>query len=213
MEVSRLEDIKQIIAENISLLRKSAGMTQIELAEKLNYSDKAVSKWERGESVPDIAVLKQLSIIFGVTVDYLITPGHSEPPSNNEAEEQARIAAKKRRAHGTITGMSVLLVWLIALAVFFTIDLTTDVAVAHWLAFAYAPPASCVVWLVLNSIWLYRRRNYLIISILMWTLILAVHITLVLLCHTDLWQMYVLGVPGQMIIILWSLMKKKPENI
>ena len=64
MEVSRLEDIKEIIAENISLLRKAGGMTQIELAEKLNYSDKAVSKWERGESVPDIAVLKQLSIIF-----------------------------------------------------------------------------------------------------------------------------------------------------
>jgi transcriptional regulator with XRE-family HTH domain len=210
--VSLLEDIKVIIAENISLLRKSRGMTQIELAELLNYSDKAVSKWERGESVPDIAVLKQISVIFGVTVDYLITPGHVEPPHNEDAEENARIIGKKRRAHGTITGMSVLLVWFVALVVFFSIDLATEGVVAHWLAFAYAPPVSAIVWLVLNSVWLNRRRNYLIISILVWTLILAIHLTLVLLCGMDLWQLYVLGVPGQMIIVLWSLMKKKPGD-
>ena len=72
-----LEDIKRVIADNIALLRKGSGMTQIELAEKLNYSDKAISKWERGESVPDISVLKQIADMYGVTVDYLITPGHS----------------------------------------------------------------------------------------------------------------------------------------
>lgn len=207
-----MEDIKLIIAENISLLRKGSGMTQIELAEMLNYSDKAISKWERGESVPDIAVLKQISVIFGVTVDYLITPGHLEMPNDNSVDEAAKAAGKRRRAHKMITGMSVLLVWLIALAVFFAIDLSTEGVVAHWLAFAYAPPASAVVWLVLNSIWLYRRRNYLIISILMWTLILALHITVILLCQNDLWQLYVLGIPGQMIIILWSMMKKKSDD-
>ena len=181
-------------------------MTQIELAEILNYSDKAVSKWERGESVPDISVLKQIADIFGVTVDYLITAGHDEIPW--EEDEKKRLIAKKKRAHGTITGMSVLLVWVIALIVFFSIDLSTDGIVAHWLSIVYAPAVSAIVWLVLNSIWFSRRRNFVIITILLWTLIIALHITLFLLCGMDMWQFYVLGIPGQMIIVLWSLMKK-----
>lgn len=184
-------------------------MTQIELAEILNYSDKAVSKWERGESVPDISVLKQIADTFGVTVDYLITPGHEVLPSNEEDEAQKKLIAKKKRAHGTITGMSVLLVWVVALVVFFSIDLSTDGIVAHWLAFAYAPSVAAIVWLVLNSIWFSRRWNFPIISLLMWSLIIALHITLNLLCGLNLWQFYVLGVPGQMIIVLWSLMEKK----
>lgn len=206
-----MEDIKLIIAENIALLRRGNGMTQIELAEKLNYSDKAVSKWERGESVPDISVLKQISVLFGVTVDYLITPGHDAPPSDNEAEERGQMLRKKRRTHGTITGMSVLLVWLIALIVFLSIDLPTNGIVAHWLAFAYACPVSAIVWLVFNSIWFSHRRNYLIISLLMWTLIFALHLTLLIACSLNLWQLYILCIPGQMIILLWSLMGKKPN--
>lgn len=204
-----MEDIKLIIAENIVRLRRGQGMTQIELAERLNYSDKSVSKWERGESVPDISVLKRIADMFGVTVDYLITEGHEELPSSEEDAEREKLIAKKRRAHSTITGMSVLLVWIIALAVFFAIDLTTDVAVAHWLSIAFAPTVSAIVWLVLNAIWFNRRRNYLIISLLMWSLILALHFTLSLLCSFNLWQLYILGIPGQMIIILWSLMQKK----
>ena len=209
MEVSSTEDIKSIIAENIALLRHGSGMTQIELAEKLNYSDKAVSKWERGESVPDISVLKQIADLFGVTVDYLITPDHNGLPADEDAARKQM--AKKKRAHGTITGMSVVLVWVIALIVFFSIDLSTDGIVGHWLAFAYAPTVSAIVWLVLNSIWFNRRRNFLIISLMMWSLIIALHITLVLLCSMDFWQFYVLGVPGQIIIVLWSLMGKKEK--
>ena len=97
-----MEDIKAIIAENIVLLRRGRGMTQIELAEKLNYSDKAVSKWERGESVPDISVLKQIADIFGVTVDYLITPGQDGLPADDDAA-QRQIAKKKRVIEITLT--------------------------------------------------------------------------------------------------------------
>ena len=61
-----MQDIKPIIAKNITILRQNAKMTQSELAEKLNYSDKAISKWERGESIPDITVLKALADLFGV---------------------------------------------------------------------------------------------------------------------------------------------------
>ena len=207
-----MEDIKAIIAENITLLRKGSGMTQIELAEKLNYSDKAISKWERGESVPDISVLKQIADMYGVTVDYLITSGHSAPPDDKEIEARELAERKRKRVHGTITGMSVLLVWLIALTVFLAIDLPTEGIYGHWLAFAYACPASAIVWLVFNSIWFAKRRNYLIISLLMWTLIFALHLNMVISCRVNLWQLYILCVPGQMIILLWSLMSKKPSS-
>lgn len=71
-----MEDLKRIIADNIAELRKAVPLTQAELAEKLNYSDKAVSKWERGESIPDVIVLKQIAGIFGVSVDYLLEEVH-----------------------------------------------------------------------------------------------------------------------------------------
>ena len=64
-----MNDIKDTIAKNLTELRTRAGFTQLQLAEKLNYSDKAVSKWERGEAVPDLRVLVKLSEIYGVTVD------------------------------------------------------------------------------------------------------------------------------------------------
>ena len=207
-----MEDIKSVIAENIVLLRKGNEMTQIELAERLNYSDKAISKWERGESVPDISVLKQIADMFGVTVDYLITPGHSAPPDTKEIEEREALARKKRRVHGVVTGMSILLVWLIALTVFLAIDIPTEGIVGHWLAFAYALPVSAIVWLVFNAIWFSNRRNYLIISLLMWTLVFALHLTMIIACSVNLWQLYILCLPGQMIILLWSLMGKNTSE-
>ena len=67
-----MDELKLIFASNLIRLRTAAGMTQAELGEQLNYSDKSISKWERGEAIPDAAVLKRMSEIFGVTVDYLL---------------------------------------------------------------------------------------------------------------------------------------------
>ena len=72
-----MEELKNVIADNLINLRKSNKLTQLELAEKLNYSDKAISKWERGESLPDIIILKQLAEMYGVSVDYILTE-HTE---------------------------------------------------------------------------------------------------------------------------------------
>ena len=73
-----MDDLKVIISENITQLRKEHGLTQADLAEKLNYSDKAVSKWERAESLPDITVLKAMADLFNVKVDYLLTAEHEQ---------------------------------------------------------------------------------------------------------------------------------------
>lgn len=200
-----MDDIKQIIAKNIIELRRRDGMTQAELAEKLSYTDKAVSKWERGASVPDISVLKNIAELFGVTVDYLITDEHPVIPKKQNDETRKR----RLRNRGFITGMSILLVWLVAALAFVVIDFAAKDCTHHWLAFLYAVPASMIVWLVLNSIWFDLRRNFIIISCLMWTLLIVFHITLLSFGFNP-WLIYILGIPGQAIIILWSRLRFKP---
>ncbi len=201
-----MEDIKLIIAQNIVSLRKKNDLTQAELAEKLNYSDKAISKWERAESTPDISVLKSIADMFGVTVDYLLREEHEdfEEPSGDSRDGIIEYIRRRRRV---VTGMSVLLVWVIATALFVILDLALSHAWAEWLSFAYAVPASALVWLILNSIWDNRRLNYLIISLMMWSLLFAIHMSA--LCgDLNFWQMYLLGIPGQVIICLWSIIGK-----
>lgn len=191
-------ELKYTIAHNISSLRKSCGMTQLQLAEKLNYSDKAVSKWESGASLPDITVLKQIADFFGVTVDSLISEGiviEEKKPDN-------------KRVHLVISLLSVMLVFLIATVVYVPLELV-QVSSYKWLPFVWAIPVSMVVGLIFNTIWGNRRMNYLIISVMMWTLLLAFYLTFIVY---NPFHIFVLGVPGQVIICLWSAMNKKREK-
>lgn len=201
-----MEDLKPIIAKNIADLRTSQGLTQIELAEKLNYSDKAVSKWERAESLPDIAVLKEIADLFQVPLDYLVNKEHPV------AQEESRQTSKRRtHNHGFITGISIILVWLVATCIFVITDITISGIRAHWLAFVYAVPVSMIVWLVLNSIWFNQRRNFLIISFLVWTVLGAFYLTM-LLVGFNIWEIFILGIPGQIIIYMWSRLRYKNEK-
>lgn len=208
-------DVKPVAAKNITALRQSAGMTQLELAQKLSYSDKAISKWERGESVPDVSVLYEISRIFGVTVDYLITDHDvSDAQSGSDGPQCANDSSKTQRAvradktavknRSFVTAMSVLLVWLVASCVFVILDIVLPPHVtAHRLAFVYALPASLIVWLVLNTVWFSRRRNFLIIALLVWSLLGAFFVTMLTFGY-DVWKIMFLGIPSTVIIILWS---------
>ena len=188
-------ELKYIIAKNIARLRREASMTQLALAEKLNYSDKAVSKWESGASLPDIVVLKEIADLFGVTVDSLLSEESTPAPA---------LPARKR-LHTVITLLSVGLVWLIA-TLFFVSFTMGGMGQGMWLFFVWAVPVSLIVTLIFNSIWGNRRRNYLIISCLMWTLLCAVYLSAL---SYNPWLLFIMGVPGQTIISLWSGMKKR----
>ena len=208
------DSLKSIIAANISDLRKKSGMTQQDLAAKLNYTDKAISKWERGESIPDVLVLKQIADMHGVTVDYLLTDVHEEQKPITE-EEPVDEALKKRqslRTRGFVTGMSVLLVWIAALVLFIVFDTASLDYRSNWVVFACAVPASFIVWLVMNSIWFNRRRNYLIISLLMWSVLGLIYIPILLFANRNLWLIFLLGIPGQAIIIMWSRLKQNGDT-
>lgn len=201
-----MNDIKSAVAKNISELRQSRGMTQIELAEKLNYSDKAISKWERAESIPDITVLVTIAELFGVTLDYLVREEHSV----EERKEATNAPTPKYNRH-LIAAMSVILVWFIALLVFVLLALFATSLTGEWLAFLYAVPVASIVMLVFNSVWFDSRKNYFIISVLVWSILLAIHIT-VFVAGYNLWLLYLLGIPGQLVILMWSKLKKPAKK-
>ena len=201
-----MEDIKQIIAKNLSELRKTKNMTQADLAEKLNYSDKAVSKWERAESVPDIAVLKSIADLFSVTVDYLITDEHDDPSLIKK-----KLSRRKVRNRALITGIAMLLVWFIATFVFVNADLITSFGKLSALSFVYAVPVTMIVWLIFNSIWFNRRRNFLIITLLMWSVLASLVLTFYVFGH-NVWSLLLIGIPAQAIIGMWSGIKVKRKN-
>ncbi len=196
-----MEDLKKIIAKNITDLRTAKGITQLELAEKLNYSDKAVSKWERGESIPDVTVLKQIADIFDVTLDYFVHSG-------NDRKKAIMLHRKGMvRNHGFITGMCILLVWLVA-AIVYMFAVSLSKINVFWLSFVYAIPLSFVIWLIFNAIWFSYKRNFLIISLLLWSVLASVYVSF-LAFGINLWLVFILGVPSQIIIILWSNLKFK----
>lgn len=188
---------RKCIAENIQTLRQAHSLTQAELAEQLSYTDKAVSKWERGESVPDVFTLKAISELFGVTVDYLFYP-HSV----DEVRPQKHIKSN----HIIITLMSVAFVWFIATFVFVVGKTWLPNVSRLWLAYVVAVPVSIIIILIFNSIWGRSRYNYLIISLLCWTSIAAVYISFF---SYNYWLLFFIGIPGQIIIILWSRLKKR----
>lgn len=209
-------NLRAVIAANIAELRKGKGMTQQELAARLNYSDKAISKWERGESIPDVMILKQIADMFGVTVDYLLSDTHEPIPSFDDAEKKRAESEAARRQHsirarGFVTGMSILMVWMAAVVLFIVFETISANQLSHWFVFACAVCVSLILWLVMNSIWFNRRRNYLIISMLMWSFLILLFLSVWFLTDRILWLVFLLGLPGQAIIIMWSNLKQKGE--
>lgn len=204
-----MEEIKMIIAGNIGNLRREAGLTQLELADKLNYTDKAVSKWERGESIPDIVTLKAVADLFQVSVDYLLRADH---PLETEAKRE--YTRRQRRNHALITVMCCVLVWLIASFVHAGVDVALPNESKLFLVYMYAVPVTIIVLLVFNSIWGNRRRNFLIISGLIWSFIACVFVTLSIFADKNLWLVFMIGIPAQIIVCLWSGLRynKKVEG-
>ena len=202
------EKLKLQIGANIASYRKRAGMTQAGLAEKLNYSDKAISKWERGESVPDVLTLVQLAEQFDITVgDLLVDPNQlpEETGIVQQAMEQVVEKTLKRKANKSIIlRLSSLLVWFVAL-LFYVVVSSFDIPYS-WLAFLVAIPADAIVMLSLRSAWHDFRWNQALISMIVWGSLLCIHMFLLVFLKYNCWKIYLLGIPGQAAIWLWFRM-------
>ena len=201
------EKLKTRIGANIAMYRKNAGLTQAGLAAKLNYSDKAISKWERGESVPDVITLLQLAEQFEITVNELLSdpnalPEDGDPGTLEKAMTQVSERALKRKANkNVIQALSSTLVWFVALLIFVVLS-TFDIPYSE-LAFLYAIPINAIVLLSLRSAWHDFRWNRWLISAIVWGFLLAIHVSLVVLLDFDMWRMYLLGIPGEVATTLW----------
>ncbi len=189
-----MDDLRITIAANLVALRREKKVSQAEIAERFGYSDKAVSKWERGESLPDISVLKQIADFYGVTVDYLLHDDHSSDKRNPKLNKTVVIL------------LSFFLVWLVATSLFVSFNSANLLTGFDWLTFVYAVPVSLIVLLVMNSVMGKPRFNYLIISLLVWTTLLCLYLTFL---NENLWLLFMIGIPSQIIILLWMFVKKR----
>lgn len=178
------KDLKDIFAENLTALRTEAKMTQLELGGAISYSDKAISKWERGEAIPDAYVLTELAKIFGVTVDYLL----------NEHGGKVR---RKKTNYASVVALSVIAIFTVFAIAYITVLLATGKN--YWLFFVYAEVTSLIVLTVFNTVWGNRSFNVVIVSALASSVVAMIYC--ILLPINNFWQILCLIPPVILIVI------------
>ena len=157
--------VKEIISKNIAQLRKKEGMTQAELAERLFYSDKAISKWERGDSLPDAEMLYRLAEIFHVEIQYLFTEHESIGLSHEELER-----LKKKEIRYKIV-FSLVVVAILTTLLMIILGSTLEVLMStKWTLTLFVIPVLLSVVLMINNICGKKRFNLVLISLIIWTL-------------------------------------------
>lgn len=170
------KELKEIFSKNLSYYRKNAGMTQIQLAQRLNYSDKSISKWERGEGLPDVFVLLELSNIFNIDVDNLLNKDRKSKEVNNDVKNDSKDEDKKQKRityhRIIITCLSVIfvcMVLLIGIASYFVPKLIYPEN-KLFDCFVVTLPISFIVTVVYTNIWWNRFWQFLSVSGLIWSL-------------------------------------------
>ena len=199
-----MQTLKEIVGENLTELRKNKKLTQFELAEKLNYSDKSISKWENGDNLPDLETLNNLCNFYGVTLDYL-----THPVSENKSLYVLNKDEEKRNLvnHILITVLVNMVVWLIA-TIIFIYPLLKGVSGPYWLAFIYSVPVSCIVTAVFAYGYFRHDRLlfFILWSVFVWSLITSIFLTAL---NELVWPLYLVGIPAQGALVAWYFMRKK----
>lgn len=173
------------------------GLTQIELAEKLNYSDKSVSKWERGDGLPDLAVTVQIAEIFGLSVNDLVA-------------EKPRRKLMTTRNKIIITLLSMGVAWLVATVLFFLCEIIFPEVSVWWLFYIYAIPISAVVGIVFSCIWWKKIHIFAAISTLIWSVALCVMLTVSVAASVPkISLIFIVAAVVQILAVLWFLIKKQ----
>lgn len=191
-----MEKLNFIISKNLATLRRKNKLTQVQLAEKLNYSDKAISKWEKGESLPSVEVLHTLCKLYGVSMDYIVGDEKKEPKIIETAD------LKKRYLN--ITLLSILAVWFIALVLFVSFDIFAHKD--YFIIFAWAVPASTIVAVIFDAIWNKTKGLFWLLTLLVWSLLLCAALQFL---SFNIWKILLIGIPLQIAIYLWSRLAKK----
>ncbi|MBP3308089.1 MAG: helix-turn-helix transcriptional regulator [Clostridia bacterium] len=196
-----MENIKEIIAYNLAALRKERKFTQQELASRLNYSDKAVSRWEHAETLPDIETLCKICEIYGVKFEYLLQK--EQPKKNNP-----NIIKKDTPNKIIIMLIAALSVWIAAIVAYSYMNII--LMQNAWTIFIWAIPLTCSVLQISNS---YFFKNvlfkYILSSVINWTMILSIYLQLI---SYNIWMLFIIGIPIQIIIVLLAILKISKNN-
>lgn len=196
-----MKNLRAVVAENIYKLRKKNKMTQYELSVKLNYSDKAISRWEKAEVVPDVETLQSIANVFEVSLTYLLED-HNEEENNTISKQVFTVTNRTALMFFSITS-----ILLVATIVFVYINLIYDYV--FWQVFVWAVPAICVVGIVFTLIWKTKYFNFMFTSIFIWSLIASIYLQFLSL---NLWLIFLIGVPLQCLNIVAEFMIPKQKN-
>lgn len=199
-----MNKLRDIIAANLIYLRKKNNFTQQELASKINYSDNAISRWERGEVIPTIETLEILSTFYGINVQDLLDAqfiaSHDKPQSGMVLK---RIF---------IALFSISIVWFIALISYIYIDMFKESfggnAKDAWLLFIAALPVSTLVGALYNRMWGTKLLDLIIWSLFAWTLLTTIYLYFLVVTSQYFWLIFILGVPAQVALILWYFIRR-----
>ncbi|MGN1410128.1 MAG: helix-turn-helix domain-containing protein [Eubacteriales bacterium] len=202
------EDIPKNIARNITELRKKAGMTQARLAEEIGYSDKSISKWERGEGVPDIICLKNMADLFGVSVDYFLEAEHATLPANEQGTSALTesVAVQGERYvinRAAIVGVALAGVVLLSSLIFVILKMCGIVTL---MPFVIACPVFTLLLIIFNSIWGKTSYNFAVITLFVWSLLFLISY---ILRPWGMWSIMLLGFPATLVVWLSCRVKKK----
>ena len=192
-----LNELKLVTASNIIRLRTDKGMTQAELGARLNYSDKSISKWERGEAIPDAFVLTQLAELFGVSVDFILSSHDRwERPKENEVEEV-------RYSVEHIIAIAVIGVFTAFLIAFVTLWL---MGIVEWRLFLFALSAAILTYLILICVFRRRRHLQYVIALLVASVFVVVYFYLP---TANPWQLFLILIPAEVLVFLACNVKKR----
>lgn len=195
-----MQDVKVIFAQNLISLRKQMKLTQIELAEKINYSDKAVSKWERGESIPDVTVLMTIASLFGVTLDFLVTE-HAEPEV--VAEQTSYAKAVKKRNRLLVAAITFFAIAALETVVFATLQSVFGTLGENLLyCYVYPIPAAAIVAIVFTSLWARPSLRFWSVTLLIVSLILDAFLIPLRVAGACIPWVFLIIIPAELVTML-----------
>ncbi len=198
------KDIKKIVAKNLANLRKNKKLTQTELAEKFGYSDKAISKWENGDTLPDIQTLYQLCEFYNVTLDFLV----------NEQDFEDKIKYINHLNRKVIINNSMIellycsFVWILAVIIYIYLLIFSEFD--YWQIFVWALPATSLVMLLFSKVWKQKIYTFVVRSLFFWTLVIACYIQFI---QFNIWPLFFLMIPIQVALILTIAINDKLKII
>lgn len=198
------KDIKQIIAKNLANLRKNKKITQTELAEQFGYSDKAISKRENGDTLPDIQTLYQLCEFYNVTLDFLVSEQSFEEKIKYINHLNKRVIIN----NSLIELLYCSFVWILAVIIY--VYLYTFSEINYWQIFIWAIPATTIVMLLFTKVWKQKLYTFIVRSLFFWTLVTACYIQFI---EYNIWPLFFLMIPIQVALILTIAINDKLKII